>query len=145
MAEQKTASMHSKFSSSVVVLKTVLESEDWVGRRVLVGGWVKSSKEVIKKDLEALAPEPPTSTIATDVQTASAEPMATRDVSCSEILQTKIPFIRSIIKIFGGNTYSARDRLDGTTASTKPQAPSTIFLQIGDGSCVSSLLVILST
>ena len=70
-----------------------------------------------------------------------ASQTGTRDVTCSEILQSRIPFIRSIIKILGGSNYSVREKLE--PAAPRPPPPSLVFLQVSDGSCASTLLVIM--
>lgn len=141
--------------SNRVLLKTIIESGDGglglVNERVVIGGWVKSSKEVKK---EPVAVPPPSS----DVHGASAaasgpKPKATetetetekeKDVSCVEILQSRIPFFRTIIKVLGGtsgvaNNVPIREKLEALVP--KPPPPSTVFLQVSDGSCVSSLQV----
>lgn len=123
-------------NSTRVVLKTILEASDGglglVGRRIVIGGWVKSSRELRKEPVVA---EPPQED---DV----ASKAGSRDVSCSEILQSRIPFIRSIIKILGGSSYSVHEKLE--PAAPRPTPPSIAFLQVSDGSCASSLLVMLS-
>ncbi|XP_062081018.1 asparagine--tRNA ligase, cytoplasmic 2 [Humulus lupulus] len=130
--------------STRVVLKTILDSGDgrgglgFIGQRVIIGGWVKSSKEV-RKELVAVAEPPPVYQHA-----ASPTPTPTGDVSCSEILQSRIPFIRSIIKILGGGNYSVRDKFE-LPAAPRPAPPSISFLQVNDGSCVSSLLVVVDS
>lgn len=95
-----------------------------IGQRVVVGGWVKSSREI-----KAAAPPPPPATAA------AAGP---KDVNCIEALQTRLPFFRSIIKAFGGE-QRIRDKIDSILPKL-PQ-PSTSVLQISDGSCVSSFQV----
>ncbi|KAG6417229.1 hypothetical protein SASPL_119382 [Salvia splendens] len=96
-----------------------------IGRRVVVGGWVKSSREF---KMEAAAPPP-----------AAGGP---KDISCVEVLQTKLPFFRSIIKVFGGE-QRIRDKIDSIIP--KPPQPSISILEIGDGSCVSSLQVVVDS
>lgn len=126
--------------SSRVVLKTILESDEdhglrLVGQRVVIGGWVKSSREVRKEPVAEPPPPPPPPVDDGASQTEK------RDVTCSEILQSRIPFVRSIMKILGGGSnYSARANLE--PAAAKPPLHSIAFLQVSDGSCASSLLVI---
>ncbi|KAL5562197.1 hypothetical protein UlMin_031944 [Ulmus minor] len=118
--------------SNRVVLNTILESGDggfgFVGRRVVIGGWVKSSKEIMKETLPSKV----------DDRSAAASP---GDVSCTEILQSRIPFIRSIIKILGGGNYSVREKFE----SAPKTPPSVAFLQVSDGSCASSLQVVVDS
>lgn len=116
-----------------MVLRTILERSDGglglLGAKVVVGGWVRSAKEVVKKE-PAVAVQP-------DV---GSSPPPLRDMSCVEILQTKIPFFRSIIRVLGGGSGSyppPREKID----TVVPKLPSTIYLQISDGSCVASLKV----
>ncbi|XP_057808532.1 asparagine--tRNA ligase, cytoplasmic 2-like [Salvia miltiorrhiza] len=94
-----------------------------IGQRVVVGGWVKSSRE-----FKAAAPPP-----------AAGAP---KDISCVEVLQTKLPFFRSIIKVFGGE-QRIRDKIESVLP--KPPQPSISILQISDGSCVSSLQVVVDS
>lgn len=95
---------------------------------------MKSSKEVRK---ESVAPS--------KVDAVARETGQSQDVSCSEILQSRLPFIRSIIKILGGSNYSVREKLEPVIALPRPPPPSVAFLQVSDGSCASSLQVIKST
>ncbi|KAL1557530.1 asparagine--tRNA ligase [Salvia divinorum] len=97
-----------------------------IGRRVVVGGWVKSSREF---KLPA-PPAPPSAGVP-------------KDISCVEVLQTKLPFFRSIIKVFVGE-QRIRDKIDSVILPKPPQ-PSISILQIGDGSCVSSLQVVVDS
>ncbi|XVF21298.1 hypothetical protein REPUB_Repub12eG0078800 [Reevesia pubescens] len=126
--------------SNRVMLKTLLEGSDdeigLFGKRVVVGGWVKSSKEVKKEPV----PSPPA---AADAVPASPGP--NKDVSCVEILQSRIPFFRTIIRVLGGSATSpaVRQKLESLIPQTPP--PSTFFLQINDGSCVSSLQVVINS
>ncbi|XP_031121735.1 asparagine--tRNA ligase, cytoplasmic 2 [Ipomoea triloba] len=112
-----------------VTLKTVFERNDggmgFAGRRIVIGGWVKSSRE-IRKD-----PEP------------APEDVGTKDVSCVEVLQSRIPLIRSIMKVFGGGDFRVREKLD--SAVQKLPQPSVSFLQLSDGSCVQSLQVVVDS
>ena len=122
--------------SNRVMLKTILEGSDYelrlVGKTVVVGGWVKSSKEVKKEPV----PSPPA---AADALPASPEH---KDVSCVEILQSRIPFFRTIIRVLGGSASSPAVREKLESLIPKPTPPSTFVLQINDGSCVSSLQVL---
>lgn len=133
------AAAMSKYSSRVV-LRTVLERSDGglglVGERLVVGGWVKSSKEEMK---EAPAPPPP----AVEDKAAVAKH---KDVSCVELFENRIPLLRSIMKVFGGGSHTVRHRIEVGVAKPQPSPPplpqpSVVFLQISDGSCVTSLQV----
>lgn len=116
--------------SSRIILKTIINRSDkglgMVGERLVIGGWVKSSKELRKE--EPLK----TSDVPLNVGTPT-------DVTCVEVIQSRIPFLRSIIKVFGGHSHNIRDKLESFI--TKPPPPSISVLQISDGSCVRSLQV----
>ncbi|KAL8500994.1 hypothetical protein ACS0TY_020542 [Phlomoides rotata] len=118
----------SKYSRRVI-LKTIFSRPDGVtgliGQSVVVGGWVKSSRE-FRKEVA-----PPPSNIG-----------GPKDITCTEVLQTKIPFFRSIIKIFGGD-HHIRDKLDAIMP--KPPQPSISILQISDGSSTSTLRVLIDS
>lgn len=122
----------SKYSNRVI-LKTILNRSDkglgLVGDRVVVGGWVKSSKEIRKEPLPA----------SDHHNVAPPQQNAPQDVTCVEVIQSRIPFLRQIIRVFGGHQYSVRDKLN--VVSPKPPTPSVSVLQISDGSCVHSLQV----
>ncbi|KAL5862038.1 hypothetical protein ACOSQ4_003334 [Xanthoceras sorbifolium] len=129
----------SKYSNRVL-LKTILDTNDGgkrlVGKRVVIGGWVKSSKEVKSEPLT-----PPTD----DHGAVVASGPKNKDVSCVEILQSKFPFFRTIIKVLAGsaggaNNHPLREKLESMIP--KPPLPSTVFLQVSDGSCVASLQVV---
>ncbi|XVE78163.1 hypothetical protein DITRI_Ditri13aG0122000 [Diplodiscus trichospermus] len=125
--------------SNRVMLKTILESRDGemglVGKTVVVGGWVKSSKEVKKEP----APSPPA---AADPVPASPGP---KESCCVEMLQSRIPFFRTIIRVLGGSASSPAVRQKLESLIPKPPPPSTFFLQINDGSCVSNLQVVIDS
>ncbi|KAE8685862.1 hypothetical protein F3Y22_tig00111088pilonHSYRG00035 [Hibiscus syriacus] len=133
--EQKAAgsNLTPSMYSNRVMLKTVLESSDGgdmglVGKTVVVGGWVKSSKEVKNHP----APLPP------DASPASPE---RKGLPCLEILESRIPCFRTIIRILCGpdSSPSVREKLESLIP--KPSPSSTLFLLINDGSCVSTLQV----
>lgn len=117
--------------SKRVLLKTILERDDgglgFLGEKVVIGGWVKSSKEV-KVDSPPLPP-----TFAPQGRRAE-----TTNLSCAEILQSHLPFFRPIIKVFCRGDQRARPRL---VAPFPKPLPSIAFLQVSDGSCVASLQV----
>ncbi|CAB4291148.1 unnamed protein product [Prunus armeniaca] len=124
--------------SNRVLLKTILERRDGdlelAGERVVVGGWVKSSKEVRKE---------PVPLIVGDHGPDEPEPRS--DVSCVEILQSRIPFLRAIVKVLAGSVghYPLREKLEAGVH--KPPPPSTVFLKVSDGSCVATLQVVVES
>lgn len=122
--------------SDRVVLRDILERGDGgvglLGARVVVGGWVRSAKEVKKEAHAAVQPD------------AISSPPTPKDVSCVEVLQTRIPFLRSILRVLGGGGGSyplPREKMD----SLIPKLLSTVFLQVSDGSSVASLKVNLTS
>lgn len=130
--------------SNRVLLKTILESGDGglglLNERVVIGGWVKTSKEVKKEPM----PPPPADFAGDAAAKSSKEKEKEKDVSCVEILQSRIPFFRTIIRVLGGsagisNNVPLREKLEALVP--KPPPPSTVFLQVSDGSCVASLQV----
>ncbi|KDP45258.1 hypothetical protein JCGZ_15123 [Jatropha curcas] len=150
--EQKTTSQEAGDSqlplippfkySKRVVLKTILERDDGgvglAGERVVIGGWVKSFKEVKKDSLPSSLAEGHESDIVSPGH---------KDVSCMEILQTRLPLIRSIAKIFGGGgSNPIRAKLEPqqpVTSIPKPALSSIVNLLVSDGSCVATLQVII--
>lgn len=121
-----------KYSNRVQLKSILLERSDHgaelVGQRVVVGGWVKSSKEVEKS-----SPPPP---LTTEDETRR------KDVTCVEILQSRIPLIRNLLDVFGGSGYAARKKRDFASPH-KPLPPksSIAYLLLTDGSCVPTLQV----
>ena len=115
--------------SKRVVLKTLLEYPygglSLVGERIVIGGWVKSSKEVRK--MPQLSPES-----QSQPQTESGR--RKEDVTCTEILQSRVPLFWSFMNIFG-----LKDKaLDSTMAH---QVASDVILEVNDGSCPGNLQV----
>ncbi|KAJ7961650.1 Asparagine-tRNA ligase [Quillaja saponaria] len=139
-SEDATAASPATYSkySNRVVLKTLLESSDGglglVGQRVVIGGWVRSSKEVMK---EPVAPLPPIDNRMDEIKS--------KDVSCVEILQSRIPLFRSIIKVLGGSGYTIREKFETVAPKPSPPPPSTACLQVTDGSCVANLQVLVDS
>lgn len=117
--------------SNRIILKTILEREDGglglVGERVVIGGWIKSSKEVRKEPEKLL----------TVVEKGGD--VGPKDVTCTEILQSRIPFIRSIVRVFGGSSYPVHDKLE--LVASKPPPQTIAFLKVGDGSSPTTLQV----
>ncbi|KAJ8560749.1 hypothetical protein K7X08_022609 [Anisodus acutangulus] len=115
-----------------VMLKTILARSDGglTGQRVVIGGWVKSSREIRK---QPVTPHP----------AAAPQVVSPKDVTCSEVLQSRIPLLRSIMKVFGGGEYRVREKLDVVIQKAPP--PSVSILQVSDGSCVPSLQVLVDS
>ncbi|KAI3676349.1 hypothetical protein L1987_85955 [Smallanthus sonchifolius] len=116
----------SKYSKRVI-LKTIVDRGDGglglIDQRVVVGGWVNTSREMRK--------DPPPKV---DVES--------RDVKCVEVFHSKIPFLRTFMKAFGGNATHAKEKLE----SIVRQPPLSIsFLKINDGSSVTSLQIIVDS
>ncbi|KAL4270948.1 hypothetical protein HN51_053939 [Arachis hypogaea] len=136
-----------------VLLKTLLDRQDggraFAGQRVVVGGWVKTSKEVQKP----LPPPAPAASVPHEERFIDREKKGDKDISCVEMLQSRIPLIRSIWEVFGGGGYGrshapSRKRIE--SAPPKPATPpppqlSTAYLLITDGSCVASLQVVVES
>ncbi|KAK9057465.1 hypothetical protein SSX86_022300 [Deinandra increscens subsp. villosa] len=127
----------SKYSKRVL-LKTILDRADGglglIDQRVVVGGWVKSSREV-RKDSPPAAQAP----VGSDAKQAAGG----KDVKCVEVFQSRIPFLRTIIKVFGGNTAHTKEKLESILP--KVAAPAISILQISDGSSISSLQIIVDS
>ncbi|KAL7600802.1 asparagine--tRNA ligase, cytoplasmic 2 [Lactuca sativa] len=131
----------SKYSKRVL-LKTILDRTDGglglLDQRVVVGGWVKSSREM-RKD-----PPPPTTQPPAAVGgDHTKEHTGGKDVKCVEVFQSRIPFLRTIIKVFGGNTGHTKEKLESIFPKQPP--PSISFLQISDGSSVISLQIMVDS
>ncbi|KAJ0808508.1 putative asparagine--tRNA ligase [Helianthus annuus] len=129
----------SKYSKRVL-LKTVLDRADGgvglVDQRVVVGGWVKSSREMRKDPLPAT--QPPAG--------GDAKPVTGgKDVRCVEVFQSRIPFLRTIIKVFGGNTAHSHNKEKLESIAPKPAHPAISILQISDGSSTISLQVMVDS
>lgn len=121
-----------------------------MGQRVVIGGWVKSGKEVEKP----MAPAPP---VSTQVSTPGSAQVSTeeaggerksKDVSCVEILQSRIPLIRSIMDVFGGSVQRKKRESVNVANINKvvvPKKASIVYLLLTDGSCVQSLQVVVDS
>ncbi|WVZ16327.1 hypothetical protein V8G54_009309 [Vigna mungo] len=130
--------------SNRVQIKTLLgRSNSVVGQRVTVGGWIKSAKEVEK----AVVSSSLSSSAATN---DAVKNYKGKDVSCVEILQSKIPLIRSILDVFGGSGYVQRKKRESVVtepnhATLLPPKASIVYLLLTDGSCVQSLQVVVDS
>ncbi|KAJ8429609.1 hypothetical protein Cgig2_017443 [Carnegiea gigantea] len=119
--------------SKRVVLKTLLGRPDGglglVGERIVIGGWVKSSKEVRK-----MPQSPPESQSQPQLESGKRK----EDVTCTEILQSRVPLFWTFMKIFG-----LKDKaLESTMAH---QVASDVILQVNDGSCPRNLQVLVDS
>ncbi|CAK8560096.1 unnamed protein product [Lathyrus sativus] len=129
-----------KYSNRVQLKSLFLNRNDggaeFIGQTVVVGGWVKSSKEV-----EISSPPPPPSSAAAENEAPA------KDVSCVEIFQSRIPLLRNIMEVLGGNNYVSRKKLRDSPIPTKPLPPksSTAYLLLTDGSCVATLQVVVES
>ncbi|XP_009769623.1 asparagine--tRNA ligase, cytoplasmic 2 [Nicotiana sylvestris] len=136
-SEQAPVEMPANFSKYTkrVMLKTILGRTDGgvglVRQSVVIGGWVKSSMEIRKQPVTPppAAPAPPV--------------VSPKDVTCSEVFQSRIPLFRSIMKVFGAGEYRVREKLD--VVVRKAPQPSVSILQVSDGSCVTSLQVLVDS
>ncbi|CAH8343599.1 unnamed protein product [Eruca vesicaria subsp. sativa] len=134
----------SKYSNRVE-LKTLLERSDGgarlAGKKVVIGGWVKSSRAV-KKDSPPPPPPPPSSV------TVPPPPSKTANISCTEIIQSKMNIFRKLFDVLsgGGKTYPIFDKpeITGHNATSLPPEYIIYFL-ISDGSSVSSLQVVVDS
>ncbi|KAK8686296.1 hypothetical protein V6N13_125323 [Hibiscus sabdariffa] len=96
---------------------------------------MKSSKEVKRKSVAV----PLKTLVATQAFLASPGP---KDVNCVEMVQSQIPIFKTIIRgISGSISYPyVREMLEPSIP--KPPHPSKFYLQINDGSCASSIMVL---
>lgn len=130
----------SKYSNRVE-LKTLLERSDrgagLVGKRVVIGGWVKSSRAV-KKD----SPPPPPPPVVSVPSPSSGGDQAhtTANIKCTEIIQSKMNIFRRFFDVLsgGGKTYPIFDKPE---LKAVPPPEYVFYLLISDGSSVSSLQV----
>ncbi|GAB4841500.1 hypothetical protein Ancab_022216 [Ancistrocladus abbreviatus] len=108
-----------------VVLKSVLGRTDGgvglVGQRIVIGGWVKSAKEVRK---EPMPPSPPAAVVEDEKVEAEQ-----KEMTCTEVFQARLPVIRCILKAFGAA---------GSQVGKEPPTPSSVILQVSDGSSVDN-------
>lgn len=120
--------------SKRVLLKTIFSDSDggsaFIGQRVVIGGWVKSSKQTFlkKENVPPLQPPP--------VDGTAPPPPPQKDVTCVEMFQSKIPLLRSIMRVFGSN-QPLREKVE----SVKEASSAVVYLQVSDGSCVANLQV----
>lgn len=127
----------SKYSKRVE-LKTLLERRDGgaglAGKRVVIGGWVKSSRAV-KKD------SPPPPVVAVPPPSSGGNQAA--NISCTEMIQSKMNIFRKLFDVLsgGGKTYPIFDKPELAAQKARQPPEYVIYFLISDGSSVSSLQV----
>ncbi|CAA7050931.1 unnamed protein product [Microthlaspi erraticum] len=137
----------SKYSNRVE-LKTLLERSDGgaklAGKRVVIGGWVKSSRAV-KKD--SPPPPPPPAVAVTPPSSGGNQSSTTANISCTEIIQSKMNIFRKLFDVLsgGGKTYPIFDKpeLAGHKATSPPEY--ILYFMISDGSSVSNLQIVVDS
>ena len=136
MASQQVSEHPLQLSSysKRVLLKTILDRPDGglglTGERVVIGGWVKSSKQ---KGRDSGAQQSPPSCSASEEPSAAIQG---EDVTCSEVIEARIsPCLRSLVRIFIGG------RRPSDARAPAKKAPSVAYLLLNDGSSVSSIRV----
>lgn len=98
-----------------------------VGKRAVVGGWVKSSR-VVKAKLDGPMSPP------------RMEPtMETTRLTCTEVLMGRVPLVRCFAKLIGVGGTAAVDRVASVSYKLAMQ---TALVRINDGSCVTDLQVL---
>ncbi|KAK1426917.1 hypothetical protein QVD17_15597 [Tagetes erecta] len=119
--------------SKRVVLKRILGRGDGglglIDQRVVVGGWVKSSREMRKEHQPLMNSE-------------AKEGVDGRDAKRVEVFQSRIPFLRTVMQAFGGNNTRTKEKVESIVR--KP-THSVSFLQISDGSSVTSLQIMVDS
>ncbi|XP_019100470.1 PREDICTED: asparagine--tRNA ligase, cytoplasmic 2 isoform X2 [Camelina sativa] len=135
----------SKYSNRVE-LKTLLERSDrgagLVGKRLVIGGWVKSCRAV-KKD----SPPPP---VVGDPSPSSGgdQSHTTANIRCTEIIQSKMNIFRRFFDVLsggGGKTYPIFDKTELAGQKAPPPPEYVFYFLISDGSSVSSLQVVVDS
>ncbi|KAL0744190.1 hypothetical protein Bca4012_085703 [Brassica carinata] len=134
----------SKYSNRVE-LKTLLDGgSSLIGKRVVIGGWVKSSRAV-KKD--SLSPPPPPEVFVPPPSSGGSQASPTPSVSCTEIINSRMNIFRKLFDVLsgGGKTYPIFDKheLAGGKSTSPPEY--ILHFQISDGSSVSTLQVIVDS
>lgn len=107
----------------------------------MVGGWVKLFKEKPKKD--ASQAPPPAS--------APAVVSVAHDLTCSEVLMSRMPLLRNLARIFGKGVSSMPPpppppkQLEIADKTPVEPVPTVAFLLVNDGSCVANLQVVVDS
>ncbi|KAG7581385.1 Aminoacyl-tRNA synthetase class II (D/K/N) [Arabidopsis suecica] len=136
----------SKYSNRVE-LKTLLDRSDrgaaLVGKRVVVGGWVKSARAV-KKD----SPPPPPPVVAVPSPSSGGDQAhTTANIRCTEIIQSKMNIFRRFFDVLsgGGKTYPIFDKTELAGQKAVPPPEYVFYFLISDGSSISSLQVVVDS
>ncbi|XP_024015627.1 asparagine--tRNA ligase, cytoplasmic 2 isoform X2 [Eutrema salsugineum] len=131
-----------------VEIKTLLERSDlgarFSGKRVVIGGWVKSSRAV-KKDLP---PPPPPPVLAIPPPSSGGnQASTTANISCTEIIQSKMNIFRKLFDVLsgGGKTYPIFDKPELAGQKTAPPPEYILYLSVSDGSSVTSIQVVVDS
>ncbi|KAG9447952.1 hypothetical protein H6P81_014080 [Aristolochia fimbriata] len=110
--------------SNRIVLRNILGRTDGGaeldGERVVVGGWVKASKEQAK--------------------TPSSAASDGEDATCTKMMQTRFPCLRNVVRLLLGADGGFPRKFEFTK-----KVPAIVYLQVNDGSCVSNLEVVIDT
>lgn len=78
------------------------------------------------------------------VPLAVVEEKEANDVKCVEMIQTRIPLLRSLfMPVFGGTYYTVREKVNSVVQKQSP--PSIWILQVSDGSTAASLQVLVDS
>ncbi|KAL8170240.1 hypothetical protein V2J09_022044 [Rumex salicifolius] len=140
-SSQTQLNLISKYTKRVV-LRTVLGRNDaglgLVGQKIVVGGWVKSAKEIGRGPIPPPLPAPAPAELA-------RAPVRKAGLTCSEILQIPLPFVRSLLKVFGVSRAHAGRGKNEDTAVARPPIPTTVIVEVSDGSSVPSLQVVVDS
>ncbi|CAN8260155.1 unnamed protein product [Cochlearia groenlandica] len=135
----------SKYSNRVEI-KTILERSDGgarlAGQRVVIGGWVKSSRAV-KKD----SPPPPPPSSVTPPSSGGNQASTTANISCTEIIQSKMNIFRKFFDVLsgGGKSYTIFDKHELAAAKAASPPEYVLYFSISDGSSVSNLQVVVDS
>lgn len=95
----------------------------FIGQRVLVGGWVKSFHVRPKKEVA--------------VDSGGAD-VAQRDLKCAEALFLRFPLFRCIVKVLNHGVHPVEEKLE---AVMEKKMEGIAYIRINDGSCVNNLQV----
>ncbi|RWR87176.1 asparagine--tRNA ligase, cytoplasmic 1 isoform X3 [Cinnamomum micranthum f. kanehirae] len=146
MASKKAPDLPIQLSSYTrrVLLKTILDRPDrglgLTGKQVVIGGWVKTSKE---EQRNSGAPPSPPSSPAEEAPAASKE-QEEHVTHCKVILARISPLLHSFIRMFTNCSRPPPRREPLDTAVPAEKVPSVAYL-VNDGSCVSSIQVVVKS